>query len=268
MPGLLGEETQEPVSQVAVAAEDVGEGVVLVVVRVPPGGGRAGIVPVVGLRVELRVLHPVVLAMHHVVAEFHVLEDLGAAEQERAQYPGRRQNAGEEQRAAAELGPAYCITDATHVACVVLAESGEDAVAQLVQLRAEGGGLLAGERSTEGWRHAICLHRYECIQRSRVTSDTGTEMHRRMSSSGSAVIAPLSRFFTAPLCLRQVQLWQMPMRHPLRGLSPAVSACTSKGTPVSPRTSVNERAKRRTISGVRVALITAGVKASPRGDSG
>src|SRR2546428_8248097 len=102
-------------------------------------------------------------------------------------------------------------------------------------------------------------------QRSRVTSDTGTEMHRRMSSSGSAVIAPLSRFFTAPLCLRQVQLWQMPMRHPLRGLSPAVSACTSKGTPVSPRTSVNERAKRRTISWVSVAATTAGVKAAARG---
>jgi len=80
------------------------------------------------------------------MAELHVFEDFGEAEQQRAQRPGRRQDAGEEQRTAAELAPAYGITDATHIARVVLAEIGDDAAAQFVQLGAEGGDFLTGER--------------------------------------------------------------------------------------------------------------------------
>src|SRR2546426_472997 len=35
-----------------------------------------------------------------------------------------------------------------------------------------------------------CLRQWDSNQRSRVTSETGAEMHSRMSSSGSAVISP------------------------------------------------------------------------------
>src|SRR3546814_18305803 len=37
-------------------------------------------VPLVALRIQLRIIGPVVLAMHHVVADLHVLDDLGVRE--------------------------------------------------------------------------------------------------------------------------------------------------------------------------------------------
>ena len=38
---------------------------------------------------------------------------------------------------------------------------------------------------------------------------------------------------TAPRVLRRVQVWQMPIRHPLSGVRPAASACSSSGRPSS-----------------------------------
>src|SRR3546814_14953849 len=59
---------QDAVADVAVLAEDVGEGVVDVVVGVLPLVARADVVPLIHPRVEARVAHPVVLPVHDVVA--------------------------------------------------------------------------------------------------------------------------------------------------------------------------------------------------------
>ena len=78
-----------------------------VVVRVAPLVGRARGVPLEHLRVQRRVTHPVVLAVHDVVADLHVVEDLGQRQRGRAGQPERRQEA-EEQRAAAGDLEARC----------------------------------------------------------------------------------------------------------------------------------------------------------------
>src|SRR5215212_7059442 len=64
-------------------------------------------------------------------------------------------------------------------------------------------------------------------------SPTGTDTQICTSSSSLLDITPVVRFFTTPLVLRRVQLWQMPMRHPLSGVRPAASACASSGAPLS-----------------------------------
>src|SRR3546814_6088615 len=48
--------------------------------EVAPHAGIADVVPLVALRIQLRIIGPVVLAMHHVVADLHVLDDLGVRE--------------------------------------------------------------------------------------------------------------------------------------------------------------------------------------------
>ena len=77
VPWLVRVDAHDLIAQIAILAADVGEGVVLVVVRMPPGVGRRGRVPVPALRVDVGVVHPVPLPVHHVVADLHVLEDLG-----------------------------------------------------------------------------------------------------------------------------------------------------------------------------------------------
>jgi len=53
------------------------------------------------------------------------------------------------------------------------------------------------------------------------------------SSSSAAETAPVIRLRTAPEVFRQVQLWQMPIRHPWSGRRPAASACSSSERPSS-----------------------------------
>ena len=90
VPLLLARHPQHAVPDVVVVAEHVGELVVHIVVRVLPLLGRLGGVPLPVGGVDLRVVHPVPLAVHDVVADLHVLEDLGHAEQARAGDPGGR----------------------------------------------------------------------------------------------------------------------------------------------------------------------------------
>ena len=87
MPLLVRVDAHDLVAEIAVLAADVGERVVLVVVRVLPGVGRRGRVPVPALGVDVRVVHPVPLPVHDVVADLHVLEDLGQRQHRRAAQP-------------------------------------------------------------------------------------------------------------------------------------------------------------------------------------
>jgi hypothetical protein len=137
LPRLLLAHSQDPVADVAVLADDVGVGVVHVVVRVAPLIGGAGGVPLELLARELRVVHPLVLAVHHVVADLHVVEDLGEREGRGPGEPEGRHDAGPEQAAAGDLEPALGADDAADVVGVALAAGGEDAAADCVELGAE-----------------------------------------------------------------------------------------------------------------------------------
>ncbi len=142
VPLLVLVHPQDAVTDVAVLAEDVGEGVVDVVVRVLPLVARADVVPLVHAGVQARVTHPVVLAVHHVVADLHVVEDLGDAQRRDRERPGRREV---HQRAAGDLELALLLDDAADVVRVLLAELADQALADRVDLVAERLDLLGGQ---------------------------------------------------------------------------------------------------------------------------
>jgi hypothetical protein len=120
-------------------------GVVHVVVGVAPLVGGAGVVPLELLAGERRIVHPVVLAVHHVVADLHVVEDLGEREGGRARDPGRREDARPEQAAAGDLEPPLGADHLADVVGVALAAVGEDPPADRIQLLAEAFDLLRCE---------------------------------------------------------------------------------------------------------------------------
>ncbi len=77
MPLHVIAQAQDGIAVVAVLANHVGVGVMFVVVGTPPGITCAYGIPLIGLGMQCRIVHPVVLAVHHVVADFHILDDLG-----------------------------------------------------------------------------------------------------------------------------------------------------------------------------------------------
>ncbi len=102
-PLLVLGHAQHSVADVAILAQDVGVGVVHVVVRVAPLVAGAGGVPFERLAVQPRVLHPVVLPVHDVVADLHVVEDLRQAQHHRAGEPEGREDAAEQHRTPGDL---------------------------------------------------------------------------------------------------------------------------------------------------------------------
>ena len=88
MPVLVRVDAHDLVAEVAVLAADVRERVVHVVVRVLPRLRGRRRVPVPGGGVDVRIVHPVPLAVQHVVADLHVLEDL-RQRQRRGARPAR-----------------------------------------------------------------------------------------------------------------------------------------------------------------------------------
>ena len=131
-------------------------GVVLVVVGLAPVGAGADDVPLVGLRVQARIVHPVVLAMNHVVADLHVLEDLGHRQGENAQRPQDGIEAEEQGDAAAQGGQALDAHDAADVAGIALAQIIHDAGAQGIKLGGEGGFLVRAQAAAQaGGTHGL-----------------------------------------------------------------------------------------------------------------
>ena len=90
VPLLVLGHPQDPVADVAVLAEDVRVGVMHVVVGMAPLVAGTSGVPLEVLAGEVGVARPVVLAVHHVVADLHVVEDLRQAERGDAAEPGGR----------------------------------------------------------------------------------------------------------------------------------------------------------------------------------
>ena len=152
LPALLGEQAHHAIADVVIHADHIGPGVMGMVVRVPPEVGRADDVPLVAPPGQLRIVHPVVLAVHHVVAQLHVLEDLAQAQQQAAKQPGRREPAEHQQRAAAPAAQAHRAAHPADVAGIALAQRGEGLAAQFIQLGGEGVEFHGGEFTVKSHR--------------------------------------------------------------------------------------------------------------------
>jgi hypothetical protein len=124
--------------------------VVDLVVAVLPLARGGGVVPLPRGRVDLRVTHPVPLAVHDVVADLHVLEDLGHRQAGGAEPPGRAHaldlDVREQQHgAAAHLEVALHLDDLADVGGVTGAAAVHDLLAQGVELVADALDLLGGQ---------------------------------------------------------------------------------------------------------------------------
>jgi hypothetical protein len=93
-----------------------------------------------------------VLAVHDVVADLHVVEDLGDREGGGAGDPGGREYPGPEQAAAGDLEPALGPDHAADVVGVPLAAVGQHALADRVELLAEALELRRRHRREGGGR--------------------------------------------------------------------------------------------------------------------
>ena len=96
-----------------------------------------GVVPLPGGGVDLGVAHPVPLAVHDVVADLHVLDDLGDRQPDGADQPGRREQGEQQHGAAAELELALDVDDLADVGGVALAAAVDDLLADGVELAAQ-----------------------------------------------------------------------------------------------------------------------------------
>src|SRR6202008_4906633 len=115
LPGLVTGDSQGAVAHVVVHAEDVGVLVVLKVVGGSPVLGHAAHVPLPRRGVDLGIVHPVPLAVHDVVADLHVLDDLGHAQGRGAGQPRRALGPGGQHPPAGHLQGALRGDRATYV---------------------------------------------------------------------------------------------------------------------------------------------------------
>ncbi|SHV69114.1 Uncharacterised protein [Mycobacteroides abscessus subsp. abscessus] len=116
-----------------------------VVVSLLPVLGRIHHVPLPAGGVNLGIVHPIPLAVHDVVADFHVLDDLGHTERHRARPPGRALLARRQQDAAGELQCALGSDGATDIAGVSSSERFLDIPTDRVQLVPERLNISLGE---------------------------------------------------------------------------------------------------------------------------
>ena len=137
LPRLVGVQAQHRVAEIPVLADDVGVGVVLVVVGLLPALGGRDVVPLPRRGVDLGVAHPVPLAVHHVVPELHVLQDLGDRERGRAREPGGREQRDQQRGASCAFEAALDLHDLADVGGVALAEVGHELVADGVEFAAD-----------------------------------------------------------------------------------------------------------------------------------
>ncbi|SLA06065.1 Uncharacterised protein [Mycobacteroides abscessus subsp. abscessus] len=152
VPLLVARHSEDAVADVTVLADDVGERVVHVVVAVAPLLGGAHGVPLEFARVVGVFTHPVVLAVHDVVPDLHVVEDLGHAQRADARDPRGREPAEEQQSAAGDLETTLRADDRVQVFAVLRAEVGDDPRAHLVEVATERFDLLVAQVKGVGVR--------------------------------------------------------------------------------------------------------------------
>ena len=218
MPPLLARHPQDAVADVVVVAEHVGELVVDVVVAVLPLLGRLRGVPLPRRGVDLRVVHPVPLAVHDVVADLHVLQDLGDPEHGGARDPRRLPARREQRDPARHREAALDGDDAVDVRRVGGAAGLLDLGAQRVELAPELVDLLVGEVGV--LLDVADGHGGSFRGRARRSDGEGAVADRRRSRRSapgrglSSYSSPVRRSRTVPLTSVSVQVWQMPTRQP------------------------------------------------------
>jgi len=136
-PRLVGVDAEDAVAQVLVLTDDVRVRVVKLVVAVLPHRGRGGVVPLPRGGVDVRVPHPVPLAVHDVVPDLHVLEDLRDGQARRADDPRTGVQREQQDDSGGRLEGALDADDPADVGRVVGTARGEDLLAQRVELAAQ-----------------------------------------------------------------------------------------------------------------------------------
>ena len=116
-----------------------------VVVGVAPIGGRAGVVPIDRATVERRVVRKVILAMHHVVANLHVVENLGNGERRGARGERERVEAEVDQPSAGHVGAAGGANARANMTQIARSEFGTDLGAEGTELSAKFGAFVGCE---------------------------------------------------------------------------------------------------------------------------
>ena len=134
LPALIAGDPDDAVAHIVVHAEDVGVLVVHEVVGEPPVLGRPAHVPLPRRGVDLGIVHPIPLAVHDVVADLHVLDDLGDAQRHGACPPCRAFRARGQHQAACYLEGTLGGDGAADVARVARAPRVFDVLADGVQL--------------------------------------------------------------------------------------------------------------------------------------
>ena len=115
------------------------------VVRMAPLLAVAGNIPFKLLRIQRWIARPVVLAVHHVVADFHVVQNLGTGQRQHTGHPAQRPHAKVQQRAASYLAGAANADHVAHVVHVGLAQIVHHAVADGVDFDFKLGDLIAAK---------------------------------------------------------------------------------------------------------------------------
>ncbi len=136
-PALVTRDAQQAVAHIVIHAEHVGVLVMDVVVGVLPVRRRVGVVPLPRGAVDLGIVHPVPLPVHHVVAELHVLDDLGHPRVHRHRPTRPTSWSTRTAGASGQLQPALEADRVPQVAGVPLAAAGLDVGADRVELCAE-----------------------------------------------------------------------------------------------------------------------------------
>ena len=154
VPALVLVDAHDPVAEVVVLADDVGVRVVQLVVRVLPLLGRRRVVPLPGGGVDLRVAHPVPLAVQDVVADLHVLQDLRHGQAGGADQPRGREDRDQQHAPAGQLEPALRRDDPADVGGVVLAAAGDHLRRGSRRARGRGPRSVRGQvgGGVGGWR--------------------------------------------------------------------------------------------------------------------
>jgi hypothetical protein len=118
---VVSRHTHDAVTHIAVQTDDVRVFVVHEIVRVLPLRRRACGVPFPLGGVDFGVVHPVPLAVNDVVAQLHVLDDLGGGQTGDTRQARDSAAAGEQRQAAEGREPALQLNCATDVLRIALA---------------------------------------------------------------------------------------------------------------------------------------------------
>src|SRR6185312_280658 len=109
---------------------------------------------------DFGIVHPIPLAVHHVVADLHVLDDLGQAKRRGTGPPRRALGAGRQNGPAGHLEAALSGDGAADVAGIAFAERVFDVLADRIELDGQAFDVRArevGERGNVRYSHRILL---------------------------------------------------------------------------------------------------------------